>query len=514
MAEEFNKSVIEFAMTNGGLALTFDDVRINPNYSKVKPHQVDVSSMLSRHVPLRIPIISAAMDRITEHKLAIEIAMEGGAGVIHRNMTAKNQAWEVERVKRRLGSYIKDPICIFEDEIVEDVLRTLEKKGYGFSSLPIMSKRGRLTIDGRGKLVGIVTGNDFDFCDDKSLNMGDIMTGEPLHVIGKCSLEEAYKHMKTNKKKALPIVDGKGKVIGMYVYSDVERVINGNREGYNVDSKGRLIVGAAIGVRNDAYRRLEKLVEKDVDFVVIDTAHGDCKDVHDTLKRIKKLYPKLDVVAGNVCMPDAAKRLVDLGADAVKVGVGPGSICTTREVTGVGRPQVSAVYFCAKAVYESGSDAKVIADGGMSKSGDLAIAVASGAHSLMLGNMLAGTDETPGNLTYVAGKRVKEYRGMGSLGAMQESASSRQRYSQETIDLSQLVPQGIEGRVPYKGPLHNVMVQYLGGLRAAASYTGSRNIKEFIERSQFDRETNAGVKESRPHNVEITKEAPNYNPQG
>lgn len=499
MSEVFFKPAIEKA-SEDEIDLTFDDVRLIPRYSDTLPKNVDIRSRFSRNVPLGIPIASAAMDKVTEHKLAIALSMEGGIGIIHKGLTPKKQAWEVAKVKRKLNDYIEDPICIHEDEVVKAVKNRIQRRGYEFRRFPV--------LNGKNKLVGIVTGNDFDLCCDDKKRIKEIMTKDLLMIDHRCSTEEAYKHMVQNKKKSLPVADVNGNVLGLFVFTDVERVINGS--GYNVDKKGRLIVGAAIGVYNDAYRRLEKLVEEDVDVVVIDTSHGDSKGVHETLRKVKKLYPNLDVVAGNVCTADAAKSLVDLGADGVKVGVGPGSTCTTRIVTGAGRPQATSIYDCAKAIY--GSGVSIIADGGLSKSGDLAIAIASGAECLMLGSMLAGTDESPGDLIFVKGETWKDYRGMGSIGAMKSSASARQRYNQEN-DLNNLVPQGVEGRVPYKGPLKVIIHQYIGGLRAGMGLVGAKNIQDLIEKGQFKRETNAGLRESHPHDINITREAPNYSPQ-
>jgi IMP dehydrogenase len=503
MTEDFYRDTIEMAWDSSRLALTFDDVTLRPRYSDVNPKKVDFSSRFSRNVPVKIPIVAAAMDTVTEHGLAIALAIEGGIGIIHkgRGMTPNRQAKEVSRTKHRLNFYIECPITVFEDETVRAVLNRRERKGYDFRRFLVLNRE-------TGKLAGIVTGNDFDLCDSGSRKIRDIMTREEnlLQLDSKCTIQEAYKYMTVNKKKALPIADKEGNVLGLYVFTDVHRVMNGS--GYNIDSKGRLRVGAAIGVHNDAYKRLEKLVEQEVDVVVIDASHGDSKNVHDTLIQIKKLYPNLDVVVGNVCIPDAAKRLVDLGADGVKIGVGPGSICTTRVISGVGRPQVSSVYFCSKEIY--GLGVPVCADGGASVSGDLTKAIAGGADTIMLGGMLAGTEEAPGDLIFNEGDSFKEYRGMGSLGAMRDSKGARQRYQEN--DIHKLVPQGIEARVRYKGPLRLVVEQYLGGLGDGMGLVGAKNIDELKKYGQFDRVTSAGIRESHPHDVEKTKEAPNYNP--
>ncbi|VVB78057.1 Inosine-5'-monophosphate dehydrogenase [uncultured archaeon] len=499
MRKKFYKEAIEIALKEK-IALTFDDVRLQSDYSEVKLSEVNVESKFSRNINLKIPIISSAMDTVTEYKLAIRLAELGGVGIIHKSLTSEEQAKHVSRGKHHLNAYIEKPICIFSDESVEEVLNRKNKKGYSFNSFPVLNREG--------KLVGIVTGNDFEFCDDHSIKINKIMTTSPLHFVGKINIEKAYQKMRQTKKKALPVTDKKGKVIGMYVFSDVKRVLNGNKNDYNVDSKGRLIIGAAIGVYDDAFSRLEKLVRENVDVVVIDTAHGDSKPVYETLKKVKNQYPELDVVVGNVSIGESAKRLANAGADGIKVGQGPGSICTTRIVAGIGRPQLTAVYDCAKAIY--GSGIPICADGGLRYSGDMVIAIAAGADSLMMGKMLAGTDESPGELIYLKGRTWKGYRGMGSLGAMQKSAGARQRYFQENVENNKLVPEGIEGRINYKGPLEKVIYQYIGGLKAGMGYVGAKNIRELREKGEFDRITAAGVRESHPHDVEITEEAPNY----
>ena len=494
-----DKIVLEKAR-NEGLALTFDDVRLRSNYAEDMPDEVDVGSKFSRNVRLKIPIVSAAMDNVTEYGLAIELAKLGGIGVIHRkNISIKDQVSHVEKVKYHLNGLIEKPIWVYEDESVFSILSRREEKGYTFHSFPVLNREG--------KLVGIITGNDFEFCRNSSLKAKDIMTTELLLAPMGTTIDEAYDKMCKAKKKILPLVKNNGEIVGMYVFSDVKRIKTRSAETYNVDSKGQLRVAAAVGTGEEAFERVARLSEKNVDVIVIDTAHGDSKYVIDTLKEIKRNY-SLDVVVGNVSIGESAKRLVNAGADGIKVGQGPGSICTTRVIAGIGRPQVSAVYDCAKAIEES--DIPICADGGLRNSGDITIAIAAGAHSVMMGSMLAGTEEAPCNIIFVEGRQWKSYRGMGSLGAMEISGSSRERYLQQQTEKNQLIPEGVEGLAPYKGRLADVIFQYIGGLRRGMGYVGAASIEELRNKGDFDRITTAGFSESHPHDIKIIKESPNY----
>ncbi len=483
-----------------GTALAFDDVRLKTGYSEVMPDKVDLTTRFSRNVPLKIPIVSAAMDTVTEYTLAIELAKLGGIGVIHRGLSPEEQAFHVSRVKHHLNGLIKKPICVYEDEIVSEVLKKREEKKYQFHSFPVLTRQE--------VLVGIVTGNDFDFCYDTSVPIGKIMTTNPLTAHEGTTLEEAYKLMLEGKKKVIPLADNSKKVVGLYTFSDVKRIMFGNAETYNIDSEGRLRVAAAIGVGGDTLKRVRLLVEEKVDVVVIDTAHGDTESAIRTLKEIKSNYPNLDVVVGNVSVGESALRLAQAGADGIKVGQGPGSICTTRVVAGIGRPQLSAIYSCAKALKDY--DIPICADGGLRYSGDMTIAIAGGAHCLMMGSMLAGTDEAPGEIVSFQGRPWKNYRGMGSLGAMQASKAARERYGQENRSPDKVVPEGIEGSVPYKGKLADVIFQYVGGLKQGMGYVGAKTIEELREKGDFDLITPAGVKESHPHDIRGIKDAPNY----
>ena len=492
------KLALEKAAENG-IALTFDDVRLKTGHSELIPSEVNIRSKFSRNVSLKIPIVSAAMDTVTEYKLSIELAKNGGLGVIHRNLSIEEQARQVAKVKYHLNGLIDNPICIFEMDSVVSVLAKRRLKGYSFYSFPV--------INTEGKIVGIVTENDFDFSEDNSLTIKDIMTPAPLTAPEKTSIEEAYGIMRRTKKKSLPLVSEDGKVSGMYVFSDVKRIMTGSAEMYNIDGGGRLMVAAAVGVGDEALERVKKLVESKVDVIVIDTAHGDTKSVIEALREIKRNY-NVDVVVGNISSGESARKLVDAGADGIKIGQGPGSICTTRIVAGIGVPQVSAVYDCAMAI--EGSGIPICADGGLKHSGDIPIAIAAGAHSVMVGTMLAGTEEAPGEVVFIKGRKFKSYRGMGSLEAMKENKSARERYLQEDIDESKLVPEGIEGVVPYRGNLGEIIFQYIGGLRNGMGYVGAISIEDLRNKGEFIRITHAGFKESHPHDVEITKDAPNY----
>jgi len=496
-----NKLVLEKAALEG-LALTYNDVRLRTGYAQVMPDLVNTESFFSKNVSLKVPIVSAAMDTVTESKMAIAMAKLGGLGIIHKNFSIDEQAKHVAKVKHHLNGLIENPFCVSEDESIEEILKKLNNKNFSFRSLPV--------INSSEKLVGILTGNDFDFCNDDKQLAKNVMTSakQMLTVPFGTNAKDAYAVMQKTKKKALPVLKENGSLVGMYVFSDVKRIVNGSSDKYNTDSKGRLRVGAAIGTGKESLLRAEKLVEENVDVLVIDTAHGDSKPVYDTLKELKEKFPHVDVVVGNVSVGSSAKRLVEAGADGIKVGQGPGSICTTRIIAGVGRPQVSAIYDCAKAAEEF--NVPICADGGITSSGDITIAIAAGASCVMLGNMLAGADESPGDTIFLQGQPWKNYRGMGSLGAMETNKGSRERYSQADTGKGQLVPEGIEGVVPYKGKVRDVIFQYVGGLRRGMGYVGAATVIELKQKGEFDRITNAGLAESHPHGVKITKDSPNY----
>ncbi|MBN2052890.1 IMP dehydrogenase [Candidatus Woesearchaeota archaeon] len=488
------------------IALTYDDVRLKTGRSRVVPDKVSTATRFSRNVMLKIPIVSAAMDTVTEYKLAIELAKLGGLGIIHRNLTPEEQAYHVARVKNHLNGLtglIEKPICVREDDTLKDILYRKEKRQYPFDSFPVM--------DDKGRLVGILTGNDFGFWEEDSLGLIKVkqaMTTELRIAKQGTSLDHAYLLMKKMKKKHLPLVDDKGMLVGLYSFKDLKNIKSGKAAGYNLDKKGKLVVGAAIGVGEDAFERLKKLAAEHVDVVVIDTAHGDSEKVIETLKKIKKLYPKLDVVVGNVSEAESAERLMLAGADGVKVGQGPGAICTTRIIAGIGKPQVSAVYECSK--IGDKYDVPICADGGLRFSGDITLAIGAGASSVMMGSLLAGTDEAPGDVVFKDGRSWKEFRGMGSLGAMEKSKAARERYGQTETGKSELIPEGVEALTPYKGALGLVVKQYVGGLKRGMGYVGAADIEELRAKADFIRLTNAGQSESHPHDVEILREAPNY----
>jgi IMP dehydrogenase len=482
-----------------GIALTYDDVRLTTGYSSTLPDNINIASRFSKNVDLKMPIVSAAMDTVTEAEMAIEIAKLGGIGVIHKNFSAQEQAAQVAKVKYHLNGLIEKPICFDENISIAEILAYRKERGFRFHSF--------LITDNMGRLVGILTKNDFDFCEDLSLKAKQVMSRNVIAGGAAVGLREAYRMMLESKKKALPLKDKDGKVAGLYTFSDVKRILSGDAKTYNLDKNGHLRVAAAVGVYDDAYERVEQLVSEKIDLVIIDTAHGDSKGVLETLKVLKKKYD-VDVVVGNISEPESAERLCRAGADGLKIGQGPGSICTTRIIAGIGKPQVSAIYQCAKVAGKFG--VPVCADGGLKFSGDIPIAIGAGAHSVMMGNMLAGTKESPGEFRFHQGVQYKVYRGMGSLGAMESNKGSRERYNQGKNDL---VPEGMEGMVPYKGPLKEVIHQYVGGLRRGMGYVGAGNIEELRTIAQFVRITEAGKAESHPHDIIITREAPNYQKQ-
>jgi IMP dehydrogenase len=473
-------------------ALTFDDVLLVPSYSEIIPADTDVRSFLTRNININVPIVSASMDTVTESKLAIAIALKGGMGIVHKNMSISNQADEVRRVKRSQSGMIKDPITMEKNSNVKDALSIMKKHQIG--GIPI--------INSSNELIGIVTNRDLRFQKDSSIKISKIMTKKVVTAKVGISLDSAEKILKEHKIEKLPIVEGK-KFVGLITYKDILK--NKSMPDACKDQLGRLRVGAAIGVSEDWEERIDRLINSSVDVISIDTAHAHSKSVIDVLKTIKSNY-SIDVIVGNIATGDAAKKLVDSGADAVKVGVGPGSICTTRIIAGVGMPQLSAIYDVSNKI--KGSGVPVIADGGIRFSGDVVKALAAGANSVMIGSLLAGTEETPGDIILYEGRKYKAYRGMGSVEAME--AGTKDRYFQQNEnDPKKLVPEGIVGRVPYKGDVSEVIYQITGGLRAGMGYVGARNISK-LQKANFVRITNAGSIEGHPHDVFITRESPNY----
>lgn len=477
--------------------LTFDDVLLVPSYSDILPRAVNLSTHFSRNIELNVPFVSAAMDTVTESSLAISIAREGGIGVIHKNMSITEQARQVQIVKRAENAVIYDPVTILTGSTVRQCLKLMADNHIG--GIPV--------INNDRKLIGIVTNRDLRFERDMTKLVDVIMTKDRLITTGQTTnLEQAAKILQQYKIEKLPVVDDNGCLIGLITYKDITKAKD--KPNACKDSKGRLRVAAGIGVTSDALQRTKALVEAGVDAVVIDTAHGHSKSVIELVTEVKNKYPELDLVVGNIATGEAAKMLVDAGADGVKVGVGPGSICTTRVIAGVGVPQLSAIYDVALAL--KGTNVPVIADGGLRYSGDIVKALAAGAHSVMMGSMFAGVEESPGETIIFNGRKFKSYRGMGSLEAMEKG--SKDRYFQEAeSDARKLVPEGISARVPYKGSLFEVVYQMIGGLRAGMGYCGASTIAE-LHQARFTRITNAGVAESHPHDVAITSEAPNYSP--
>tara|TARA_X000000368_G_C23044752_1_gene718650 strand:- start:1416 stop:2873 length:1458 start_codon:yes stop_codon:yes gene_type:complete len=473
-------------------ALTFDDVLLVPSYSQIIPSETNVKTAITKNIDLNIPLLSASMDTVTESRLAIALALKGGIGIIHKNMSIENQSGEIRRVKRSQSGMIKDPITMDKDSTVKDALQVMKKNQIG--GIPI--------INSSNELIGIVTNRDLRFQKENDKKLSGIMTKKVVTAKAGISLDDAEKILKKHKIEKLPIVEGR-KFVGLITYKDILK--NKSMPDACKDHLGRLRVGAAIGISDDWEERLIKLVEANVDVISIDTAHAHSKSVIDLLKTIKNNFD-IDVIAGNIATADAAKALVKAGADAIKVGVGPGSICTTRIIAGVGVPQLSAVYDVARSVH--GANVPVIADGGIRFSGDIAKALAAGADSVMIGSLFAGTEETPGDIIIYEGRKYKAYRGMGSVDAMEEGTKDRY-FQQNEENPKKLVPEGIVGRVPYKGNVSEVIYQLIGGLRAGMGYVGADNILKLREAS-FVRITTAGSIEGHPHDVYITREAPNY----
>jgi len=485
-------SIIDKILYEG---LTFDDVLLIPSYSEVLPREVDLSSMFTRNISLNTPVISAAMDTVTEDDLAIAIAREGGIGVIHKNMSIDKQAGQVKKVKRAENVMIFDPITINLDATVADAVNLMNE--YKIGGIPV--------IDKNGILKGIVTSRDLRFENNRKRKITEVMTTKLITTDHQTNLEAAARILQKHKIEKLPIVDDNGKLTGLITYKDITKIKD--RPNSCKDDKGRLRVAGAVGIAADTLDRVEALVNANVDAIVIDTAHAHTKNVIKILKEIKKNYNRTDVVVGNIGTGEAAKKLVAEGADAVKVGIGPGSICTTRVIAGVGIPQLSAIYNVAKAI--EGSGIPIIADGGIRYSGDIIKAIAAGADSIMAGSLFAGVEESPGETIIYNGRKFKAYRGMGSIEAMQQG--SKDRYFQDIEDdIQKLVPEGIAARVPYKGTLSEVIYQMLGGLRAGMGYVGAKNISTLKKEARFVRITNSGIIESHPHDVSITRESPNY----
>ncbi|TLS50489.1 IMP dehydrogenase [Paenibacillus antri] len=473
--------------------LTFDDVLLVPRRSDVLPREADVSTKLGPNLQLNIPLLSAGMDTVTESKLAIAIAREGGIGIIHKNMSVAQQAEEVDRVKRSESGVITNPFSLTPDHHVYDAEELMGK--YRISGVPI--------VDESNKLVGILTNRDLRFVHDYSIKIKEVMTRENLVTapVG-TTLQEAEGILQKHKIEKLPLVDDAYQLKGLITIKDIEKAIQFPHAAK--DAQGRLVVGAAVGISKDTFERAAALVEAEVDVLVVDSAHGAHVNIIETVRKLRQAYPNLLIVAGNVATAEATRELIEAGASVVKVGIGPGSICTTRIIAGIGVPQVTAIYDCANAAREY--NVPIIADGGIKYSGDVTKAIAAGANAVMIGSLFAGTEESPGESEIFQGRRFKVYRGMGSIGAMKEG--SKDRYFQENE--SKLVPEGIEGRVPYKGPLKDTIHQLVGGLRSGMGYCGTKTIDELRLDTQFVRITGAGLRESHPHDVQITKEAPNY----
>lgn len=478
-----------------GKGLTFDDVLLIPAYSEVLPNEVDTSTQLTRHIRLKTPLVSAAMDTVSESRMAISMAQLGGISIIHKNLTIQEQAEEVRKVKRSESGIIVNPITLKPENKMYEAVQLVKEKG--ISGLPI--------VDDRGKLVGILTNRDIRFTTDLDNEIKDFMTTKKLITVREdTSMEEAKRLLHDNKIEKLPVVDKQYNLVGLITLKDIikaQKFPNASK-----DKMGRLLTGAAVGTAADTMKRVEALMDVKVDVIVVDTSHGHSRKVLDIIKTIRQEFPTLELIAGNIATGEAAAALVDLGVDAVKVGIGPGSICTTRMVTGAGMPQITAVMEVAKAV---NNRVPIIADGGVKFSGDIAKALAAGANSVMLGSLLAGTDESPGELIIYQGRSYKKYRGMGSLGAMK--AGSKDRYFQEDeFSESKLVPEGIEGRVPYRGSVMNLIPLMIGGVRAGMGLTGCRTIDELREKARFITISSASLKESHVHDVIITEESPNY----
>ncbi|MCE5230192.1 IMP dehydrogenase [bacterium] len=479
-------------------ALTYDDVTLVTQYADFSPQQTDLRTKLTRNITLNVPFVSAAMDTETEAPMAIAMALQGGIGIIHKNLDPIAQRTHVKRVKFYLNGFLAKARTMRADQTVDDVNQVKREKGWGFSSFPITDENRRL--------IGIITGRELKYCANTATALAEIMIKEPVTAPVGTTIQQAYDLMLANKISILPIIEKDGTFTGMYCFDDVKEILARNHPLYNRDPMHKLRCGAAVGP--NTHERVEKLMESLVDVLVVDTAHGHTKGVIEMVRWIKQHYPQVDVIAGNIATAEATKALIEAGADGVKVGVGPGSICTTRIVAGVGVPQLTAVYECARAA--RGSGVGIIADGGIRFSGDVSKALVAGADCVMMGGALAGTDESPGERVLYQGRQYIVYRGMGSLDAMAQRFGSADRYGQDPTVPDKMTPEGIEGMVPYAGALGDVLVQFIGGLRSSMGYNGCRTIEELKERGKLMRVTDAGRRESHPHDVLVTKDAPNY----
>ena len=479
-----------------GLALTYDDVRMRPAPSKVTASEVNIKSRFSRNVELKIPLVSAAMDTVTESAMAIALAKAGGIGVIHSALSIQKQKEEVRRVKLHLNGLVENPVTVYETQLIADVLYMCDQNKFEFRTFPV--------IDKNNKFVGLITQNDFDFAKSKD-KVADVMTSKSEVILAEAgtTIAKAHSVMKKNKKKTLPLLSKDGSVAGLYIFSDVKRVANGDFELYNLDKNGHLRVAAAVPTDDEALERVEAMKEY-LDVVVIDTAQGDSRFAFDTLKKLKKKFPKIDVVVGNVSSGESARMLAEAGADGIKVGQGPGSICTTRIETGIGVPQVTAVYECAKAIAKF--NIPVCADGGITNPGDVPVAIAAGADCVMMGSKFAGTSETPGEIiTLQSGARVKLFRGMGSPSAIRDNSSSRKRYGDDATTIP--LAEGVESYVPDRGPVSDVIDHYVKALRKGMAYVGAKDFKDHHKNTSFVRITGSGLRESHPHDVDVIRTA-------
>lgn len=494
-----NKHLDNFMKAFPFEGLTYDDVTLVTQYADFLPDDASLETRLTARIKMNTPFISAAMDTVTEAPMAIAMALEGGIGVIHKNLEDFEQAEQVAKVKNHLNGLIANPVCFHEDDDISFLRKEKAERKLKFNGFPVLDKNDRL--------VGMITGSDMRFAPMNAMKLKEVMQKTILAGKPGTSLKKAYEIMRANKIGKLPLVDKKGHVVGLYSFTDVQRIVEHSNNAANCDDKFRLRVAASVSGGKGDYGRMEKLADAGVDVVVVDSAHGHSKGIMDMTRWIVKHFPKIDVIAGNIATGEAALALAKAGAHAVKVGIGPGSICTTRVVCGVGIPQLTAVYSAAKAL---GGSIPVIADGGIKISGDVPKALAAGADTVMLGSVLAGTEESPGEKIYSNGRQYVVYRGMGSMAALKNGKGSRARYFQDNESDEDLVPQGIEGMVPYSGRVKSIMTQFCGGLRASLGYCGTKTIAELQKKGKFYRVTAAGLREARPHDITITKEAPNY----
>ena len=495
-----NKYLDAFMKTFPFEGLTYDDVTLVTQYADFLPDDASLETKLTSRQKMKVPFISAAMDTVTEAPMAIAMALAGGIGVIHKNLEEDAQAAEVAKVKNYLNGLIAKPVCFHANDDIAFLRAEKRRLGLTFNGFPV--------LDDEDRLVGMISGADMRYAPMDAAKLRDVMQKDPITAKPGTSLKKAYDIMRAHKMGKLPLVDKAGHVVGLYSFTDVQRLVENKNPSYNCDEQFRLRVSASVSGGKGDLTRMEKLAEAGVDVVVVDSAHGHSKGIMEMTKYIVKNFPKVDVIAGNIATGEAAVALAKCGAHAVKVGIGPGSICTTRVVCGVGIPQLTAVYSAAKAL--RGSGVAVIADGGIKLSGDVPKALAAGADSVMLGSVLAGTEESPGEKIYANGRKYVVYRGMGSMAALKNGKGSRARYFQDNESEDDLVPQGIEGMVPYSGHVSSIMTQFCGGLRASLGYCGTKTVAELQARGKFYRVTAAGLREARPHDITITKEAPNY----